>query len=114
MLELSEARLALLEKEGGDEFAGRVRDPELSRLRRVGNRLVNGDEIEVGKVPSQLEAMALRHGEVARQGETRGKLAAQKMKERRDASDQLREIFSEKTLHARWLAGARDLFARKA
>src|ERR1044071_6993599 len=58
--------------------------------------------------------MALRHGEIARLGEARRQLAAQKMEERRDALDQLREILHLETLDADWLAGARNLFARKA
>src|SRR5213075_952852 len=89
MLELSAARLTLLEEKRRHQLTIRVRDPELARLRGVCDGLVDGDQIEVRQISAQLEAMTLRNREVARLGKAGRQLAAEKMEKRGDPPDQL-------------------------
>src|SRR4051812_11496992 len=92
VLELSAARLALLEEKRRHQLSVRIRDPELPGLRRVCDGLVNGDQIEVRQVSTQFEAMTLGNREVARLGKAGRQLGAEEMEKRRDTPDQLREI----------------------
>src|SRR4051812_39512399 len=106
MLELSAARLTLLEEKRRHQLAIRIRDPELPRLRGVCDGLVNGDQIEVRQVSAQFEAMTLRNREVPRLGKAGRQLGAEEMEKRGDTPDQLWEILALEALEAHRLAAA--------
>src|SRR6267142_2282867 len=111
MLELTAARLAFFEIERGDQLGVFVRNPKLTGLRRMDDRLINGDQIEIRKASAQLQTMALCESKVTRLGEPEGELFAEVLKERGNALDQFGEILPKKTLKADWLASADQMLA---
>ena len=73
--------------------------------------MIDRNQVKVGQVAAQLETVALRNGEVAGLGQAGRQLAAEEVKKRWNAADELGKILAQKTLEADRLAGARGMFS---
>ena len=60
MLEAAPARRSLLKVEGRNRFAIFVCDRQQAGLHRLDDRLVNGDDVEVGQTAGQFERIVRR------------------------------------------------------
>src|SRR5438045_3324002 len=113
MLELAAARLAFFEVERRNKLGVFVRNSKLTGLRRVDDRLVNGDQVEVRKASAQLQRMALGKRKISRLRKPEGEFFAEILKERWNAPDQGGEIFAGEALEAYRLAGADQVLTGK-
>ncbi len=112
MLEAAPARSAFLEIESRDRLAVFVRDREQAGLPRLDDRLVDGDDVEVGQAAGELERIIRRMGQLPRLEETGGQFPGEKEKERWNPLKEFREIAPAKTLQAEGGAGTGRVIAR--
>jgi len=114
MLELSTPRLAVLKEKCGNNLFVFVHDAQLTRLRGMGDGLINRGQVEIPKTPAEFQAMAGRKCYVVFVKQSKGELFAKILEKRRHAADQFREITAPKSLEAHWFPGAHEMAARLA
>jgi hypothetical protein len=111
MLKASPTRRPFLEVKRGDCLARFVGDRQQASLRRLNDRLVNGDDIEVDQAAPELERVISRTAKLPGLEQPVGEFFRQVEEEGRNLLHELGEIAAMEALHAHSGAGPRGMIA---